>query len=102
MSKPLSDLSQLDAPHFRVPDPARLRPTTGSHHPPRILLLYGSLRPRSFSRLVVEECARLLQAMGAEARVFNPSGLPLADDAPDTHPKVLELREQAAWSKGMV
>ena len=66
------------------------------------MLLYGSLRPRSFSRLVVEECVRLLQAMGAEARVFNPSGLPLPDDAPDTHPKVVELRELAAWAEGMV
>lgn len=102
MSKPLSDLPQAEAAHFRVPDPERLRPTSGSNHPPRILLLYGSLRPRSFSRLVVEECARLLQAMGAEARVFNPSGLPLADDAPDDHPKVQELRELAAWSEGMV
>ncbi|HEX5736905.1 MAG TPA: NAD(P)H-dependent oxidoreductase, partial [Hydrogenophaga sp.] len=96
MSKPLSELPQAEAAHFRVPDPQRLRPATGSNHPPRILLLYGSLRPRSFSRLVVEECARLLHAMGAEARVFNPSGLPRADDAPDDHPKVLELRELAA------
>jgi hypothetical protein len=66
-------------------------------HPPRILLLYGSLRPRSFSRLLVEEAARLLQAMGGETRIFNPSGLPLPDDAPDTHPKVQELRELAHW-----
>jgi arsenic resistance protein ArsH len=102
VSKPLSDLPQAEAAHFRVPDPERLRPASGSHHPPRILLLYGSLRPRSFSRLVVEECVRLLQAMGAEARVFNPSGLPLADDAPEDHPKVQELRELAAWSEGMV
>jgi arsenic resistance protein ArsH len=51
---------------------------------------------------VVEECVRLLQAMGAEARVFNPSGLPLPDDAPETHPKVVELRELAAWAEGMV
>jgi arsenic resistance protein ArsH len=101
-SKPLRDLPQAEATHFRVPDPERLRPATGSTHPPRILLLYGSLRPRSFSRLVVEECVRLLHAMGSEARVFNPSGLPLADDAPDDHPKVLELRELAAWSEGMV
>ncbi len=102
VSKPLSDLPQAEAAHFRVPDPERLRPAPGSSHPPRILLLYGSLRPRSFSRLVVEECVRLLHAMGAEARVFNPSGLPLADDAPDDHPKVQELRELAAWSEGMV
>ncbi|WP_300648908.1 arsenical resistance protein ArsH [Hydrogenophaga sp.] len=102
MSKPLHDLPQADPTHFRVPDPQRLRPGLVSSHAPRILLLYGSLRPRSFSRLVVEECARLLRAMGAEARVYNPSGLPLPDDAPDTHPKVVELRELAAWAEGMV
>jgi len=73
-----------------------------STHAPRILLLYGSLRERSFSRLLVEESARLLQAMGAETRVFNPSGLPLPDDAPDTHPKVIELRGLANWAEGMV
>jgi arsenic resistance protein ArsH len=60
------------------------------------------LRQRSFSRLVVEESARLLQAMGGEVRIFNPSGLPLPDDAPDTHPKVIELRELAQWAEGMV
>ena len=59
------------------------------------MLLYGSLRTRSFSRLLVEEAARLLTAMGAEARIFNPAGLPLPDDAPDDHPKVAELRERA-------
>jgi len=102
VSKPLHDLPQTDATHFRVPDPQRLRPVVTSSHAPRILLLYGSLRARSFSRLVVEECVRLLQSMGAEARVFNPSGLPLPDDAPETHPKVVELRELAAWAEGMV
>ena len=88
--------------HFQVPDVQRLRPQAPSTHAPRILLLYGSLRERSFSRLLVEESARLLQAMGAETRVFNPSGLPLPDDAPDTHPKVVELRGLAAWAEGMV
>jgi arsenic resistance protein ArsH len=98
---PLADLPQLQAEHFRVPDPAALqRPP--STHPPRILLLYGSLRARSFSRLLVEESARLLQAMDADTRIFNPSGLPLPGDAPDTHPKVQELRELALWSEGMV
>ena len=101
VSKPLNDLPQVVPEHFRVPDPSRLlRPH--SAHPPRILLLYGSLRPRSFSRLLVEEAARLLEALGAETRIFNPSGLPLPDDAPDTHPKVQELRELALWSEGMV
>jgi len=97
----LSSLPQLEAAHFRLPDAAALRPAPTTHAP-RIALLYGSLRPRSFSRLLTEEAARLLQAMGAETRIFNPSGLPLPDDAPDTHPKVQELRELTQWSEGMV
>jgi arsenic resistance protein ArsH len=99
---PLADVPQVAAAHFQLPDPARLHPAAASRHPPRILLLYGSLRPRSFSRLLVEESARLLQAMGAETRIFNPSGLPLPDDAPETHPKVAELRELCTWAEGMV
>jgi arsenic resistance protein ArsH len=95
-------LPQLDESHFRLPDTAALRPAAPSTHAPRIALLYGSLRPRSFSRLLTEEAARLLQAMGAQTRIFNPTGLPLPDDAPDTHPKVQELRELVQWSEGMV
>lgn len=71
-------------------------------HPPRILMLYGSLRERSYSRLTTEEAARLLTVMGAEVKIFNPSGMPLPDDAPETHPKVAELRELVLWSEGMV
>ncbi|WP_447878508.1 arsenical resistance protein ArsH [Serratia fonticola] len=71
-------------------------------HAPRILMLYGSVRERSYSRLATEEAGRLLTAMGADVRIFNPSGLPLPDDAPDTHPKVMELREWVMWSEGMV
>ncbi|EFC5749282.1 arsenical resistance protein ArsH [Escherichia coli] len=70
--------------------------------PPRILMLYGSVRERSYSRLATEEAGRLLTAMGAEVRIFNPSGLPLPDDAPESHPKVMELRELVRWSEGMV
>jgi arsenic resistance protein ArsH len=71
--------------------------------PPRILLLYGSLRERSFSRLCVEEAARLLRLMGCETRIFDPSDLPLTDQvAGDDHPAVHELREHAMWSEGMV
>ena len=88
------DLPQLVTEHFRKP--------VISGHPPRILLLYGSLRQRSFSRLLSEEAARLLQAMGAETRTFNPSGLPLPDDASDDHPKVQELRALTLWAEGMV
>ncbi|WP_175965525.1 arsenical resistance protein ArsH [Burkholderia sp. BCC0322] len=102
VSDGLNDLPQLDATLFRVPDASRLRPVQPSTHPPRIVLLYGSLRTRSFSRLLVEEAARLLTAMGAEARIFNPSGLPMPDDAPDDHPKVAALRELVQWSEGMV
>ncbi len=102
MSDHLNDLPQVDATLFRVPDAGQLRPTSRSTHPPRFLLLYGSLRERSFSRLLIEEAARLLTAMGGEVRVFNPSGLPLPDDAPESHPKVVELRELVQWSEGMV
>ncbi|MHB0774712.1 arsenical resistance protein ArsH [Halomonas sp. WWR20] len=71
-------------------------------HPPRILVLYGSLRERSYSRLVAEEAGRLLRWYGCEVRTFAPSGMPLPDDAEASHPKVQELRELAEWSEGMV
>ncbi len=72
-------------------------------HPPRILMLYGSLRERSFSRLSAEEAGRILTRLGAEVRFYNPSGLPLVDDGADAnHPKVRELRDLVAWSEGMV
>ncbi|KIP96517.1 MULTISPECIES: arsenical resistance protein ArsH [Pseudomonas] len=73
-----------------------------SQHKPRILLLHGSTRERSFSRLLVEEAARLLQHFGAETHIFDPSGLPLPDDAPVEHPKVQELRNLVLWSEGQV
>ena len=66
------------------------------------MLLYGSLRDRSYSKLLTLEAARLLIAMGGEVRMFDPTGLPLPDSEPETHPKVQELREAAAWSEGMV
>ncbi|MBC7917950.1 MAG: arsenical resistance protein ArsH [Rhodoferax sp.] len=97
-----TQLPQLDIEHFRMPEIAKLQAKDPSTHAPRIALLYGSLRPRSFSRLLTEEAARLLQAMGAETRIFNPTGLPLPDDAPDTHAKVQELRELVTWAEGMV
>lgn len=71
-------------------------------HPPRILLLYGSLRETSYSRLCAEEGARVLRALGCETQFFNPSGLPLPDDADADHPKVAELRDLVMWSEGMV
>lgn len=97
-----SDLPNIDAGVFRAPTNEDLFATAPSSHRPRILLLYGSLRERSFSRLAVEEAARMLDAMGAETRIFNPRGLPLADAEDATHPKVQELRDLAEWSEGMV
>jgi len=97
-----NDLPNLEQDLFHPPDRERLFSVIPSTHPPRILLLYGSLRQRSFSRLVVEEAARLLQAMGAETRIFNPAGLPLADAEDASHPKVQELRDLVQWSEGMV
>ena len=105
MSEPLfpdTTFPALRADLFDVPTQQRLTPPAPSQHRPRILMLYGSLRERSYSRLLTFEAARLLEAMGAEVRVFNPSGLPLPDDAPDSHPKVQELRALALWSEGMV
>ena len=78
------------------------KPAKPGEHKPRILLLYGSTRERSFSRLLVEEAARLLEHFGAETRIFNPSGLPLPDDVPVDHPKVQELRDLVLWSEGQV
>ncbi|MBN9507416.1 MAG: arsenical resistance protein ArsH [Altererythrobacter sp.] len=84
----------------------RERPAVGlgaGDPPPRILLLYGSLRERSFSRHAVEEAARLLQLFGAETRIFDPADLPLPDQVKgDDHPAVHELRDHAMWSEGMV
>jgi arsenic resistance protein ArsH len=98
----LRDLPNIDPAAFQPADVSLLQQAPVGDHRPRILLLYGSLRERSFSRFAVEETARLLQAFGAETRIFDPSGLPLADDAPATHPKVEQLRELSAWSEGHV
>ncbi|MCZ8074605.1 MAG: arsenical resistance protein ArsH [Paucibacter sp.] len=96
------DFPALDTALFQRPSLEALRPAQVSSHAPRFLMLYGSLRERSFSRLLAEEAGRLLQAMGGEVRFFNPSGLPLPDDSSDSHPKVQELRELVLWSEGMV
>jgi arsenic resistance protein ArsH len=97
-----SDLPNVDPTTFRIPDPGALLRMPAVEQRPRILLLYGSLRRRSFSRFATEEAARLLEAFGAETRIFNPSGLPLPDDQPMDHPKVKQLRELSAWSEGQV
>ena len=102
MSESTLPSPHIDASCFQIPGPSGLVATTASTHPPKILLLYGSLRERSYSKLLTLEAARLLEAMGAETKVFDPLGLPQPDAAPDSHPKVQELRALAAWAEGMV
>lgn len=95
-------IPNIDNDLVDLPTAAKLAVEQKSTHKPRILLLYGSTRERSFSRLLTEEAARLLEHFGAETRIFNPSGLPLADDVPDDHPMVKQLRDLVLWSEGMV
>jgi len=95
-------LPNIDAVLFQQPDQDQLLTPKRVTHVPRFLLLYGSLRERSYSRLLAEEAARLLRALGGETQMFNPSGLPLVDDAAEDHPKVKELRELVQWAEGMV
>ncbi|AVX13004.1 arsenical resistance protein ArsH [Stutzerimonas stutzeri] len=95
-------LPNIDPALLDLPDLAKLGLPDGPAHKPRILLLYGSNRERSYSRLLVQEAARLLERFGAETRIFHPAGLPLPDDAPDSHPKVQELRDLMQWSEGQV
>jgi len=102
VSKALADLPNVDPSLLVQPSTAELFSPARATHAPRFLLLYGSLRERSYSRLVAEEAARLLQALGGETRLFNPSGLPLVDDASEDHPKVRELHELVQWAEGMV
>ncbi|MBT1450483.1 arsenical resistance protein ArsH [Glaciecola sp. XM2] len=95
------NLPNIDEESVSVPSTHNMR-LGGAKHAPKILLLYGSLRERSFSRLVIEESARLLNAFGAQTRIYNPEGLPQPDTEDETHPKVKELRELMIWSEGQV
>ncbi|RJG41540.1 arsenical resistance protein ArsH [Mesorhizobium sp. DCY119] len=97
----LPDLPNIVDEALQLPDPARLSKPFSTHKP-RILLLYGSLRSRSYSRFLAQEAARLLEHFGADTRIFDPTGLPLPDGAPIDHPKVQELRELSLWSEGQV
>lgn len=96
------DMPNIDLQHLRIPNHEDLRMGTPSTDKPRILLLHGSLRDVSYSRLMNEEAARVLRALGAETRVFDPQGLPLPDSEDGNHPKVAELQELCEWSQGQV
>lgn len=106
MSEPkfLSDpgMPNMDMTCFKPIDLEALNATKQPEHKPRILMLYGSLRARSFSRLLAEEAARVLTALGAEVRIFNPTELPLVDESSEGHDKVQELREHSLWSEAHV
>ena len=98
----MTDFPALSEAHLHVPTLGELTPAQPALHPPRFLLLYGSLRERSYSRLMIEEAAGLLQKFGAETRIFDPRGLPQPDGVSPDHPKVQELREASLWSEGHV
>jgi arsenic resistance protein ArsH len=99
---PYLSLPNVSGAELDVPSMAKLLPTKESDHPPRILLLYGSLRERSYSRFLTLEAEWLLRRFGAETRVFDPRDLPVVDSVPSEHPKVAELRELSLWSEGQV
>ena len=98
---PTSDLPNVDPSHLATPDLSVLGAQAGGH-PPRILLLYGCLRPQSYSRKLALEAERLLRHLGAETRVFDPHDLPMLDSVGKEHPKVQQLREWSQWSEGQV
>lgn len=102
MSDKLADLPNVEASLFDVPTLQRVTQQAEMPQPPRILILYGSLRKRSFSRFLALEAQRLLAQMGCEVRIFHADGLPLPDSEDESHAKVQELRQLAAWSEGMV
>ena len=97
-----NEMPALAAEHVQPIDDEKLFSPNILTHKPRILLLHGSLRERSFSRLANEEAARILQKLGCETRIFDPRDLPLPDSVEADHPKVKELRDLVIWSEGMV
>ncbi|MYM85922.1 arsenical resistance protein ArsH [Rugamonas sp. FT82W] len=96
------DLPNINPALLDTPTLDKLAPVGDFDHPPRILMLYGSLRERSFSRFLTEEAARILEHFGAEVKIFDPTELPMAGSVPDDHPKVQELRALSLWSEGQV
>ena len=102
MSFDKASLPNIDHDLFERPSSDRFGRVGASTHAPRILLLYGSVRERSYSKLLTLEAARLLQALGAETQIFDPAGMPQPDSVSDSHPKVQALREAATWAEGMV
>ncbi|WP_266158706.1 arsenical resistance protein ArsH [Dyella silvatica] len=100
-------MSFHDLPNVAVravdrPDRYKLGLSTGASHPPRILILYGSLRHQSYSRKLALEVERVLRCLGAQTRLFDPHDLPLLDSVGADHPKVRQLGDWSQWSEGQV
>ncbi|MGZ8304800.1 MAG: arsenical resistance protein ArsH, partial [Telluria sp.] len=102
MTEKIHGLPNINPAQLDMPNMEKLAQSGDLDHPPRILMLYGSLRERSFSRFLTEEAARILEHFGAEVKIFDPTELPMAGSVPETHPKVVELRELSLWSEGQV
>ncbi|MGZ8320275.1 MAG: arsenical resistance protein ArsH [Telluria sp.] len=102
MTEKIHGLPNINPAQLDIPNMEKLAQSGDLDHPPRILMLYGSLRERSFSRFLTEEAARILEHFGAEVKIFDPTELPMAGSVPETHPKVVELRELSLWSEGQV
>ena len=98
----IPNLPNIHQEQLDLPTLDKLAPVGDLTHPPRILMLYGSLRERSFSRFLTEEAARILEHFGAEVKIFDPTELPMAGSVPEDHPKVAELRALSLWSEGQV
>ncbi|TFW16334.1 arsenical resistance protein ArsH [Duganella callida] len=98
----IPDLPNIDPAQLDLPTLAKLAENGDMDHPPRILMLYGSLRERSFSRYLTEEAARILRHFGADVKIFDPTELPMVGSVAEDHPKVAELRELCLWSEGQV
>jgi arsenical resistance protein ArsH len=98
----MKDMPNIEPESFHRPEIDKLSLPGEPGHPPRVLMLCGSLRGRSYSRFLTLEAKRVLEALGAEVRIFDPAGLPLVSDDAESHPKVLELRELSLWSEAQV
>jgi len=98
----IANLPNIRPEQFDIPNLDKLAQSGDLDHPLRILMMYGSLRERSFSRFLTEEAARILEQFGAEVRIFDPRELPMAGSVAEDHPKVVELRDLCLWSEGQV
>ena len=102
MTEPIADLIETDLPPVDITSTLASFARDKSTAPPRVLVLYGSLRANSFSRYLAEECVRVLTAFGADVRMFDPRGLPVFDRTSTDLPQVKELRALSLWSEAHV